>query len=49
MRQVILIHAHKNLDQLSALVVRMADDEFLTCLNPAAGGAPRLRREACAP
>ncbi len=33
MRQVILIHAHKDLDQLNALVGQLLDDEFLIYVN----------------
>ena len=33
MRQVILIHAHKDLDQLNALVDQLVDDEFLIYVN----------------
>lgn len=33
MRQVILIHAHKDLNQLNALVGRLLDDEFLIYVN----------------
>jgi hypothetical protein len=33
MRQVILIHAHKDLEQLNALVGQLVDDEFLIYVN----------------
>lgn len=33
MRQVILIHAHKDLAQLNALVAQLLDDEFLIYVN----------------